>query len=173
MDWYYPGVEQLSDGPFRIWTNGDNKEWADSLEHLAQYIRTEGPFDGVYGFSQGVALLTEFSHLSIWKDRFGFRKCPWKFAILACGGASDALTLSVSNHKGAIDLPSLHIFGKYDMLRPDSQHLAQLWKQTSQQTYTHQSGHEIDMKMVQREPKLGQVVKDFLKKHHSSTTRSR
>lgn len=171
VDWHYPGVDQFSDGPFRIWSLCDEKDWNEGLDYVAQYVRTKGPFDGVYAFSQGVAVVTQFSHPSVWRDRFGFTKCPWKFVIMACGGASSSMTYMQTSEPIAI--PSLHVFGEYDGLISDSKRLARYWKKSLQRTYTHQSGHEIDMKLVQREPKLGILVTDFLKKHHGNFQNNR
>jgi len=159
----YPGLEQLSKNQFHTWgginfSKDGNADWEESLEYLATYIKKNGPYDGVYGFSQGVALITAFSSPSIWKDRFGFEKSPWKFAILACGGGS---WLIPSNQVTDLDIPSLHIKGKKDSAFKDSTKLEKRWQADKRHTYTHKRGHEIDMLIVNREPKLGTVLKSF------------
>jgi len=167
----YPGLDLLSEGPWYIWADPSKSlsdqedQWDESLEYIATFCKKNGPFDGVYGFSQGAAIITNFSHPKIWKDRFHMKCCPWKFAILACGGASQYLTIT----KGAtIDVPSFHIFGKKDRLLVDGKKMADYWDPSKKVTHTHGRGHEIDMQMNKREKEMMVKLKKFLDEHLSS-----
>ena len=168
IPWCNPGLNRFSDGPFYVWADPTKSlevqedQWDESLEYLAKYMKENGPFDGVYGFSQGTAMITEFSHPNIWKDKFKMNSCPWKFAILCCGGASHQITLS----KGMIiNVPSFHIFGKKDRIMMDSKTIAEFWDQSQKVTHTHGRGHEIDAQMYNREKEMIVKLNEFLDEH--------
>lgn len=180
VDTCYPGVDQFSDPPFRSWAvDADPTKWEQSLEFLADHIRTHGPYDGIYGFSQGGALATEFCHSRTWKDRFGFSHCPFSFAVLACAASSQHLTLppppiispsNESEEDAFIEIPSVHVMGKDDKHLPKSKLLARYWKPSMQALYTHKGGHIIDMQMIRREQELGVIMKNFLEARKGSST---
>lgn len=156
----YPGLDQFVDGPFYTWSkSADSDPWDKSLEVIAEYCRKEGPFDVVFGFSQGAAIVTQFSYPIIWKERFGFKSCPWKSAILACGGAARNVTI---DHPMKIDIPSLHIMGSADPYMEESRDLLELWSSGSKRSYTHQKGHEIDLLILSREEELATILDEFL-----------
>ena len=189
-----PKLQFFSDGPWYTWaaysstTNtaevdhdadlatavinqkqNKKKHWDESLEYLADYCKTNGPFDGVYGFSQGVAIITNFSLPTIWKDRFHLKACPWKFAILACGGGSsnvitttpDDESNGIHNTANIIAIPSFHIFGSKDPIKDDSHKLEQYWDSNSKTVYTHEKGHEIDMLLLHREKQVALLLTEF------------
>lgn len=166
MSWCYPGLDRFSDGPFRAWADpsqmltGRGDQWEASLEHLARFCEERGPFDGVYGFSQGTALITNMSSPAVWRDRFKMERCPWRFAILACGGASGCIRLPRGTP--VIDIPSFIILGKKDMHYSDGKVIAQFWDQSRQVMHTHDRGHEIDMRMYTREGEMIAKLNDFL-----------
>eukprot|EP00980_Cylindrotheca_fusiformis_P020321 scaffold7344_cov145-Cylindrotheca_fusiformis.AAC.19 len=162
----YPGLDQFVEGPFYTWADSScsDSSWEESLDYLAQFLKDQDPFDGVYGFSQGVAVITSFSHPRIWKDRYGMESCPWKCAVLACGGASE----HCQQLSGSLlpDIPSFHIFGKMDPYLPQSRELEQRWSDDVHKvTCTHQKGHEIDLFILNREKELGHLLADFLDRH--------
>lgn len=117
VNYCYPGLNRLSDGPFRVWAmphgaseSDQQSQWDQSLQFLADYCNEHGPFEGVYAFSQGTAMITSMSHPSIWKERFNMESCPWKFAICACGGASFQISIP-KDISVPLKIPSFHIFG--------------------------------------------------------------
>ncbi|KAL7537053.1 hypothetical protein ACHAXR_007558 [Thalassiosira sp. AJA248-18] len=158
VNYCYPGLNRLSNGPFYVWANpmaGSSEQgcqWDDSMDYIAKFCKEHGPFDGVYGFSQGTAVITTFSHPNIWKDKFQMKECPWKFAILACGGAS--FQISIPRDDPAISFSSFHIFGARDPHLNDSKSIAEYWDSSKKETYTHGRGHEIDLQMGHREGAL-------------------
>ena len=160
-------LEKFSEGPWYTWgaklsssSSSLENNWRRSLKYLAEFIKDNGPYDGVYAFSQGVALVTAFTNPTIWRD-FGFVECPWKFVILACGGGSCLLP---NNHNNSLlfNIPSFHINGKWDPSRSDSDKLKEYWKEGKRSSYTHNSGHEIDLQIVTREPDLGNLLHAFM-----------
>ena len=76
----FPSFDGQIAGPFYCWADILQRpaipetilegQLDESLDCLAQFCIANGPFDGVYGFSQGASIVTNFSHTSIWKDRF-------------------------------------------------------------------------------------------------------
>jgi hypothetical protein len=165
----YPGLDQFVEGPFYTWADDSSRGdesccWDQSLDYLAKFLKENGPFDGVYGFSQGVAMITNFSHPSIWQDRFGMDSCPWKSAILACGGGASGSCCAAMDSR-PIRIPSLHIFGAVDPYQSDGHKLEQYWATEHKTTYTHQKGHEIDLLILNREKKLDRLLTDFLDQH--------
>lgn len=180
IDGCYPGLDAFSSGPFRGWAGPTTKSlsskaaatvstsagikadhWDESLEFIAKFCADNGPFDGVYGFSQGAAIVTNFSHPQIWRDRFHMTDCPWKFAILACGGAINHITISKYNG-GTIDIPSFHIHGKKDHLLSESREMTAYYNNSRMVVHSHERGHEIDMRMFAREKDLMAKLDSFL-----------
>jgi len=173
-DRHMPGLEQYSEGGFYTWggkkfSKEGNSDWEESLDFLAKYLKKNGPYDGVYGFSQGVTIITAFSNPMIWKKRFRLYQCPWKFAILACGGGSWLLP---NKDQTLLDIPSLHIKGKRDFAYKDSTRIEERWRSDNRESYTHKRGHEIDLRLLEREPKLGIMLHDFFDNIRRTTTHS-
>ncbi|KAL7526956.1 hypothetical protein ACHAWF_001983 [Thalassiosira exigua] len=174
----YPGLRQISPGPWYAWADADAGEgsdgwpaqWVRSLEYLARYCKERGPFDGVYGFSQGASIATNFSHPGVWRDRFGLERCPWKFAVLACAGGSSRIDLKEEG--SPIDLPSFHIYGEKDPYLSDSRRVAGYWDETNRVEHTHARGHEIDVRMRVREKELMAKLNQFVGQQLPSQPRS-
>ncbi|KAF4318925.1 hypothetical protein BBO99_00007912 [Phytophthora kernoviae] len=80
----------------------------ESLEYIASFVKTEGPFDGIFGFSQGgsMASMIMQRQVSSTESPFAFR-----FAIFVSAGAIGDPKYT-SDQK--VDLPSLHIIGETD-----------------------------------------------------------
>mmetsp|Transcript_47204 Transcript_47204/g.100413 ORF Transcript_47204/g.100413 Transcript_47204/m.100413 type:complete len:242 (-) Transcript_47204:82-807(-) len=167
----YPGLDLFSDGPWYTWADSSKSlsdqedQWDASLKYMAKFCKEHGPFDGVYGFSQGAAIVTNFSSPEIWKERFHMSCCPWKFAILACSGASQYLTIKKGT---AVDVPSFHIFGKKDKLLIDGKKIAEYWASSCKVAHTHGRGHEIDARMFAREEEMMVKLNDFLDENLST-----
>jgi len=55
------GVPQYQSGPFFSYTQGYSPaHMAQAVEHLEDLLEDEGPFDGIFGFSQGAALTLSY-----------------------------------------------------------------------------------------------------------------
>ena len=67
------GLEDISDGPYYAWSDPHSggslsdieDRWDEGLAYLAEHIKRHGPFDGAYGFSQGAAMITNFSYPAV------------------------------------------------------------------------------------------------------------
>lgn len=148
-------LEDLGDQSHqRCWWNSgadhsSYEGWDESLAYLRRVIETQGPFDGVLGFSQGAAAtgLLAASGADV------------RFAICISGFASRASEHAALMQPGAIDLPSLHIYGEQDVLVDNarSQALADCF--VNARVTTHAGGHFVPMHWP-----LGEI-RDFLLAH--------
>lgn len=164
----YPGLEYYSNNDFYTWggkkfsKNGD-ADWEESLQYLADYCKKHGPYDGVYGFSQGAALITAFSSPKIWRTKYGLKCQPWSFAILANGGGSWLLP---TRNQDLINIRSFHIKGKKDHAFKDSGRLEDRWRSDKRSSYTTKGGHAIDLWIMKREPDLEYHLHCFFDQIH-------
>lgn len=90
----------------------------ESMQHIRSFMDEYGPFDGVFGFSQGACLaatLTVFLLHPELHPAFADGKIkPLRF-VVCCGGFPDVTPerASIWSH-GSIPTPSLHIVGRGD-----------------------------------------------------------
>jgi len=166
------GLALFSNGPWYTWVDVSSvaqESLENSLEYLANHLRENGPYDGVYCFSLSCTLVTIFSDPAIWRDQFDFSDRPWKFAILACAGGLQWLETSRRrlSAKG-IDIPTLHLKGATDQILDQSTKLEKYWTDATRKSYTHKGGHTIDMTILRREPELKRLLLGFLDENSST-----
>jgi predicted esterase len=116
------------------WSN--TKTWLDSL------FQQSGPFDGVFGFSQGAALTSLLVGLRNPRDTES--GISFNFAMMVGGFASnDSRHAELYQRKANYGLPSLHIIGESDFVVPSSRsdHLAGFFKDPL--ILGHAGGHVI------------------------------
>ena len=94
-------------------------------------------------------------------------KCPWNFAILACGAGGNIMTIGNDTHTA---LPSFHLLGKKDPLLNQSEDISKCWDPFQKVTHTHGSGHEVDLLMWKREIELMGLLNNFLNEYLSLTS---
>ena len=185
----------FSEKPFHSWFNyswlktGKNGVGAPggslykSLQRIMSVYAKHGPYDGIYGFSQGGFMAAALCNPTVYNGLFGYEQCPFRFAILACAALSDTLTqVEVAQRPPAatdepvdakavkavapLQLPvasstcaSLHIIGQRDWVKSSS--LAHVKHFEDSTSYTHAYGHEMPMKLYEDE-KLIAIVRGFL-----------
>ena len=95
-------------------------ELAESLASVAAHVQQpSGPFDGAFGFSQGLAaVITILSDARVWKE-MGLRAAPWRFVVLACG--VDYLVREHTGVEVCCTVPSLHLLGDADPFLMESE----------------------------------------------------
>ncbi|CAJ0586849.1 unnamed protein product, partial [Mesorhabditis spiculigera] len=81
----------------------------ESVRAVLDFIKENGPFDGLFGFSQGAAMV----HLLLAKEQLGELKLDVKFAIIVSGFRSLSSQHERYNEV-LIEKPSLHIYGTGD-----------------------------------------------------------
>ncbi|KAJ6788508.1 hypothetical protein PWT90_01622 [Aphanocladium album] len=113
-----PGVPDYQDGPFFSHTQSYSPvHMAEAVECLEDILETEGPFDGVFGFSQGAALTLSY----LYQQQASESPVPVKFACLF----STAMPCSPDAEMGDSIISSLQAL-KYDITdRERQQELAE------------------------------------------------
>ena len=120
----------LSNRPFHEWGHDEK-----ALKGVLAYIERYGPYDGLYGFSQGAAVVTALSKPGV-AEGFGSAR-TWRFVICACGVPPPG--------DGTVDLPSLQISGARDPFRAASKALADVYE--APVLLEHAGGHELPLKL--------------------------
>lgn len=125
--------------------------WSRSWKYLQTVFREQGPFDGVLGFSQGAAIAAALCLSRVSRSEHNSGAVKFRFVIICSGFISPAAehfeSMSLSN-EGAIDVPSLHVFGGCEgsdrqISVRESEQLASLFRREKRVTIRHQSGHII------------------------------
>jgi acetyl esterase/lipase len=119
--------------------------WERTRDWLISLFEQRGPFDGVFGFSQGAALTALLVGLRA-PDGTPTRQRPlsFDFAMMIGGFVSnDPRHAGLYGAKDSFDLPSLHIIGSSDGIVPseDSRELAARFKNPL--VIEHEGGHVI------------------------------
>lgn len=165
------------DGPWFSWI--DNIEEVDrdweasvtqlraSLRYILDHIAETGPYDVVYGFSQGAALVALLSDYDVLAD-FGVDDIPWKAAICCCGAGQMSVLrvakrmLSMKSDAEAQStikcmVPSCHLIGLRDPKKMEAESLSSLFSYKPRIIYM-EAGHEVSAAATQG----GQVHHDLL-----------
>ncbi|KAJ8576288.1 hypothetical protein ON010_g2924 [Phytophthora cinnamomi] len=125
----------------------------EAVDYLAEFVKREGPFDGIFGFSQGgmmASLLLQRQFADPNNSPFKF-----KFAIFV---ASCDLGDPEYKSEQKVDVPSIHIMGETDAIvtMDRSQKLLELYN--SPKVFVHPGGHYIP---TSKEPK--DALREFAK----------
>merc|ERR1712094_60930 len=78
-------VEEFFGGNFWQWH--ENVTWTSiepALRRVLDHVEAEGPYDGLFGFSQGASIVTLLSRLAVRRALGRDTPCPWRFVICAC-----------------------------------------------------------------------------------------
>jgi len=162
----------LSQRGFHAWHDGSEPLEAalePALRGLLAFIDANGPYDGLYGFSQGASVVTALSAPGVCEALGGER--TWSFVVCACGVWSvDVPALLVRLRPpplaplatGLVDLPSLHIIGRVDHCRTSSEGLADAYADSH--VVYHPGGHELPL-TLRKDEVFCQEVERFLQTH--------
>ena len=142
--------ELFSAKPFQAWWSGtlSAAKLRRLVAYLEHYVARLGPFDGLFGFSQGAALATLASAADV-RHALGLPEAPpWKFVV--CGNGVHLGDEAVAElcgggglREGAVRLRSLHLVGRFDYCRASSQSLAMRYDSGGARVHYHDSGHEL------------------------------
>ncbi|XP_053703349.1 esterase OVCA2 [Synchiropus splendidus] len=127
----------------------------ESVAAVREAVESQGPFDGVLGFSQGAALVAMLCSLQEQKlePLFHFR-----FAVLVAGFRS-ACAAHQRFYSATIRMPSLHVFGQEDRVIPEAMSRDLLPTFLDPQVLTHAGGHFVPAASAHR-----QTYQDFLRR---------
>ncbi|MDN7183325.1 serine hydrolase family protein [Caballeronia sp. SEWSISQ10-4 2] len=136
------------------------KGWRNTYDWMISLFKNEGPFDGVFGFSQGAALAGLLVGLRS-MDGKPSEQTPlaFDFAIMAGGFlANDPSLARLYESPASYDLPSVHIIGRSDSVVP-SQHSRMLASKFGKPLILeHDGGHVIAAR-----PEIRRQLASFLK----------
>ncbi|HEX3760094.1 MAG TPA: hypothetical protein VHW23_15365 [Kofleriaceae bacterium] len=142
--------------------------WSATCAWLFALLRDDGPFDGVFGFSQGAAVAALLAALCV-VERPASDPPALPFAILAGGFASrDARHATLLERAGGIAVPSLHLIGRRDgVVAPrDSHALASRFAAPA--VVEHDGGH-----VIPSTPGVVSAVRQFLAQARARTAATR
>ncbi len=139
-----PGV----DGPGRHY-----KGFTRTREAIVAAFAEHGPFDGVFGFSQGAALTGLLVGLRSTERRLSF-----DFAIMVGGFSSNDPELArLYDQRDSYGLPSLHVFGRSDGIVPRAESLELAAHFQNPTLVEHDGGH-----VIPGEARVRQAFRAFL-----------
>lgn len=127
--------------------------YEESLRKVTEAFESQGPFDGVLGFSQGAAFV---SLLCAVQERDPDSPIKFRFAVMIAGFRS-LLTAHEEMYSGTIGTPSLHTIGETDGVIPTQSSEDLLTAFTNATPYRHSGGH-----YVPASPQLRTAILEFL-----------
>lgn len=123
----------------------------EALGAVAAALSSQGPFDGLLGFSQGAALAALVCALAQAGDpRFALPR----FVILVSGFCPRGPALQEPVCRSPLSLPSLHVFGDTDRVIPAEESVRLASRFPGAVTLTHGGGHFIPAAAAQRQAYL-------------------
>lgn len=150
-------------GQGRTWViPGDQDSIRASLQAVISEVQEYGPFDGVYAFSMGAAVVELLTDLRVLKA-LGCESQLWSFALLCCGINTDTLQLSPALAALAplhCSLPSLHLLGEKDPYCPQSERLARSFP--AAQMIRLPYGHSVPILLPLEHPGVCKRVQEFV-----------
>ncbi|HWZ90651.1 MAG TPA: alpha/beta hydrolase fold domain-containing protein [Polyangiaceae bacterium] len=119
--------------------------WAEARDFIATYCKRAGPFDGVFGFSQGAALAALLAALGACRGGDAREPPPrFDFAIVVGGFASsDREHAPLFDTPQGIAVPSLHVIGRTDGIVPPASSRALAEKFREPVIVEHAGGHVV------------------------------
>ncbi|KAL3669822.1 hypothetical protein V7S43_005199 [Phytophthora oleae] len=116
----------------------------EAIEYVANFVKKDGPFDGIFGFSQGGSMASMIlqRQVNTVESPFAFR-----FAFFVSAGAvGDPKYMSDVK----VDIPSLHIIGETDAVVDNERSLTLKDLFVNPKVLMHPGGHYIP---TNKEPK--------------------
>ncbi|KAK9455100.1 serine hydrolase FSH [Dipodascopsis uninucleata] len=139
------GIFDFNDNSYCWWNLSlDEKEYPKidvSWQFLAEYIRKEGPFDGVAGFSQGGAM----AGMLVNKIQSLVPEHPPFKLLMVYSGYTSKIKIYQHLYEPLISIPSLHVLGSLDTVveQHESLKLVKKCVPGTATTYYHPGGHFI------------------------------
>ncbi|KAJ5588139.1 hypothetical protein N7537_010817 [Penicillium hordei] len=126
---------------------------AKAFNDLERYVQTEGPYDGVMGFSLGATFVMSwmFKKLREQKDNKPVQ-LPFRVGIFFSAPGllqyHDLLAEELFGSKfnpadGLLDLPTAHIWGCHDRDKEKAEAASQACNELVRSVFVHDKGHEI------------------------------
>ena len=158
-----PAHSSLEDSIYHFKDFPDHGAIVEAIETLSHLLETEGPFDGVLGFSEGSCLAATLLADHVTKRRAAGKKSTLKLGIF-WGGVppftADGKRWYLPQTDGQIfDLRTIHVIGAMDPFLAAGMLLYNLCDPNSATLFDHGKGHQIvwDLKVVKS---LVEVVRE-------------
>ena len=119
--------------------------WKRTRDRIVSLFKKEGPFDGVFGFSQGGTLASLLVGLRSPDGKPSTSK-PLAFKFVIVVGAflaNDPVLAELYHEKESYDLPSIHIIGRSDFIVPSAQSLQLARRFKDPLVLEHNAGHIV------------------------------
>lgn len=149
-----PGIEHIFEGPYysyhnwprRLENDGeDERSVQGAYDLLDDIIDTEGPFEGILGFSHGATLA--FAFLSQHARKWPYQPMPVRCALFFSAmppfrlGEEDQWIYDQGLRE--LSIPSVHVVGKSDFALEHSLKLHTMCDPAMAALVVHSKGHEI------------------------------
>ena len=135
---------------------GSASGYLQAISELEDYVESDGPFDGVMGFSHGAHIAAALvvrqaeRHPAIQHSRPGFKcaifLCGWPpyDSIMLSKGMTEYVVRVSTEDSAMITIPTAHVFDPNDKRALASgASLRDICKAESRAVYTHDCGHEV------------------------------
>jgi predicted esterase len=152
-----PGILPFFEGggPFRSWTDGVDP--ARLREFLLEAVRSQGPFVGVLGFSQGAKTAVSLCLLP--------EDLDIRFAVLLCGTAPPADLVGDNpgqdRNLGRVGLPTIHLIADNDPFRPRSEMLKDYCEPSTRLVIRFEGGHHLPTDAGVNARLAGEIVRAY------------
>ncbi len=137
----------LEDAIYHSKHNLGHEAIVEAITTLGHLIETEGPFDGILGFSEGSSIAATFLADHLTKSRAAGKDSMLKLGIFWGGlppSTADGKRWFLPSTDGQIfDLPTLHIIGSRDPFLATAMLLYNLCEPNSATLFDHGKGHII------------------------------
>merc|ERR1711879_129429 len=123
------------------------------VQHVLNHIAANGPYDGIYGFSNGALIATLATQaleeaISKGASESEFQDLekvdPWRFVLAACGSCLLGEEEGAEDHRPKLTTPALHIFGAKDKILTRSLKLREMYRSPDSYEMSY-AGHGVPM----------------------------
>jgi pimeloyl-ACP methyl ester carboxylesterase len=139
--------------------------WERTRDWLVRVFAEQGPFDGVFGFSQGATLASLLVGLRA-PDGRPSAELPLCFGFCVMVGgfiSNDSAHASLYARTANFELPSLHIVGRADSIVPSSASHRLALRFPERLVLEHDAGH-----IIASTPEIRERFADFLERMRST-----
>ncbi|GAA6004179.1 hypothetical protein JCM10207_002468 [Rhodosporidiobolus poonsookiae] len=172
-------VDSTMDGRFRAyWPNALDdtiplaSEFSALVTYLASVLRTQGPFDGILGFSMGAATAALLAALverpwlhPAFSAAFSSTEAlhsPFR-SIVLCSGYLPLDPTFESWFDRPLDTAALHVIGKQDVVAPNDRSLLNVPRFKESTVLWHDGGHHIPRKAT-----FALALRNFILEHSAT-----
>jgi hypothetical protein len=144
------------EGTFAYCTASRPETCVKAVDDLEHYLETEGPYDGVIGFSMGASFILSWMIGKVLEKRADRPVAlPFKVGIffsnagrlLKFNGETGKPVVSYDpiDMEGVLDIPTAHIWGSADPDSENAELASQACNEETRSVLIHERGHEVPM----------------------------